>query len=67
MFLDNIETLDILIVFVKGYKNNIIESIIDGKLYNIYSCRYLLGQILRQFYIPSERWFISKKSKKFMG
>lgn len=61
--MDNIETLDILIVFVKGYKNNIIESIIDGKLYNIYSCRYLLGQILRQFYIPSERWFISKKVK----
>ena len=61
------ETYDIIIAFLKSHKNKdyahpYIESFYKGKNVSIWNTHYLLGQILRQFNIPEERYFISEKS-----
>lgn len=58
--------LDIIIEFVKGLKSDdgAIETNINGEMYKIWHCKYLLNQILRQWHTPDERWYISKKAKE---
>lgn len=57
--------LDIIIEFVKALKNKdgAMETNINGTMYKIWNCKYLLNQILRQWHTPNERWYISKKAK----
>lgn len=58
--------LDIIIEFIKALKtkDKAIEVNINGKMYKIWSCKYLLNQLLRQLHTPKERWYISKKAKE---
>ena len=61
----NNDVFDIIIAFVKAEKKDKpIESDFEkGKRY-IHGTRYLLNQILRQYYVPKERRLVSKEAQK---
>ena len=61
-----INSFDILIKFIEASKNNKdIETHFNGKIYSINPNKnYLLSQILRQYRIPKNHIFVSKKAKK---
>ena len=62
-----INSFDILIKFIEASKNNKdIETHFNGKIYSINPNKnYLLSQILRQYRIPKNHIFVSKKAKKY--
>ena len=58
------KVLDIIIEFVNAVKNEgRIEVKKNNKLYSIFSARYLLGQIIRQYEIPKNHYYISKSAQ----
>lgn len=58
------KVLDIIIEFVNAVKeDNRIELKKNDKFYSIFSARYLLGQIIRQYEIPKDHYYISKEAK----
>jgi len=58
------KVLDIIIEFVNAVKNeDRIEFEKNDKLYSIFSAKYLLGQIIRQYEIPKNHYYISKEAK----
>lgn len=61
--MENNVVLDIIIEFVKAVKSakkeKEVVSIINGKEYKIKAAGYLLGQIVRQYNIPEDHYYIS--------
>lgn len=61
--MENNVVLDIIIEFVKAVKSakkeKEIVSVINGKEYKIKAAGYLLGQIIRQYNIPEDHYYIS--------
>lgn len=52
--------LDIIIEFLKGVKSaNQVVSIVGDKEYKIKAAGYLLGQIIRQYEVPEDHYYIS--------
>ena len=68
--MENCEVLDIIISFIKSYKNQSKDSepFIHSKYKNedkwIFNTGYLFNQIMRQIDIPQERYLLSKAAKK---
>ena len=58
----DIEVLDIIIAFVNGAKEE--KNYIDDGKNRLWSATYLLNQILRQYRIPPERFFVSAAADK---
>jgi len=57
----NNEVLDIIISLVKGVKNDgHIDS--DGRV--LWGCNYLLNQVLRQYDIPKDHYYVSERAAK---
>lgn len=57
--------LDIIIEFVSAVKSsNEITSVVDGQEYKIKAAGYLLGQIIRQYNIPEDHYYISVAAEK---
>ena len=57
--------LDIIIEFVRAVNNNnSIQTFIGGKEYKICAAKYLLGQIIRQYEIPEDHYYISYEAEK---
>ena len=60
--------LDIIIEFVKAVNDsNSIKTFIGGKEYKICAAKYLLGQIIRQYEIPEDHYYISYEAEKLWG
>ena len=59
--MENNVVLDIIIEFVKAVKGakKEIVSVVNGKEYKIKAAGYLLGQIIRQYNIPEDHYYIS--------
>ena len=61
--MENNVVLDIIIEFVKAVKSakkeKEVVSVINGKEYKIKAAGYLLGQIVRQYNIPEDHYYIS--------
>ena len=59
--MENNVVLDIIIEFVKAVKGakKEIASVVNGKEYKIKAAGYLLGQIIRQYNIPEDHYYIS--------
>lgn len=63
----NCEVYDIIISFVRSYRNTdsehpYIKSQYNGQDTWIWNCHYLLNQILRHVNIPPERYLVSEKA-----
>ena len=56
--------LDVIIEMVKGLKTNdgAMETYVNGKVYKLWSCKYLLNQILRQWHLTDDKRYVSKKA-----
>ena len=60
------KVLDLIIEFVNALKSDEKISCFDseGKVYTIHHCRYLLGQIIRCYQIPSANYHVSEEAIK---
>ena len=56
--------LDVIIEMIKGLKTNdgAMETYVNGKVYKLWSCKYLLNQILRQWHLTDDKRYVSKKA-----
>lgn len=57
----NNEVLDIIISLVKGVKN---DGHIDSDGHVLWGCNYLLNQVLRQYDIPKDHYYVSERAAK---
>lgn len=59
----NNKVFDIIINLMSGIKsNNLLTSKLDNEKVELYNCRYLLSQVLRQYNLPLEHYLVSKKA-----
>ena len=57
------KVVDIIINLISGVKtNNLLTDNIDGEKIELYNCKYLLSQVLRQINLPKEHLLVSEKA-----
>ena len=57
------KVIDIIINLVTGVKSgDVLSSKLDNENVEIYNCRYLLSQVLRQYTLPQKHYFVSEKA-----
>ena len=62
------KVIDIVINLILGIKSNdLLTAELDNDKVELYNCRYLLSQVLRQYKLPREHCLVSEKACELWG